>query len=274
MVAAVADDNWEAFGSELEAFSVALGKSKAVNVNTQALRDSAKQIVQRYFRGVRPRLTEMGFSDAELQAFDAEMQSLLELTQGRNAKKSYTATLRRIKPMRVAVETQREIRLGQQHGQDTVVPGTVEHRIVNTLTELVPAAAASYQQALQDLEHPRSSYRGTAVEMREALRETLDHLAPNSAVTSSEGFRLERDRSKPTYKQKVRYLLKSRDVSKTARAAPEGNVDLIEELTGSLTRATYERGSLATHTAPTEGETRQLKMYVDSVLAELLEIHG
>lgn len=274
MVAAVADDSWDALGSDLEALNAALGKSKAVNVNTQALRDSAKQIVQQYFREVRPGLTEVGFSDAELQAFDAEMQSLLELTQGRNAKKSYTATLRRIKPMRVAMETQREIRLGQQRARGSAVVGTVERRIIDTLIELVPPAAASYQQALQDLEQPRTSYRGTAVELREALRETLDHLAPDHAVMSSEGFTLERGRSKPTHKQKVRYLLKSRDVSKTARAAPEGNVDLIEELTGSLTRATYDRSSLATHTAPTEGEARQLKMYVDSVLAELLEIHG
>jgi hypothetical protein len=49
---------------------------------------------------------------------------------------------------------------------------------------------------------------------------------------------------------------------------------LIEELTGSLARASYERSSLSAHIAPTERELRQLKEYIDSVLAELPPASG
>lgn len=271
----MADETWDALSADIEAFKNALARSRAVNVNTQALRGSAKHIVQRFFRELRPELTGAGFSDEELAALDAEMQALLVLTQGRNSKSSYTRKVGRIKQMLSAVETQREVRYAHhQSSSEAGEPDKTERRIINTLEGLAPSAAASYQQAVADLTGTRNSYRGTAVELREALRETLDTLAPDAAVTSSEGFKLEKDRQKPTHKQKVRYILRSRNVSRTARSAPEGNVGLIEELTGSLTRATYDRGSLATHVAPTEGEIRQLKMYVDSVLAELLEIHS
>ena len=40
-----------------------------------------------------------------------------------------------------------------------------------------------------------------------------------------------------------------------------------------MTRASYERGSLSAHIASTKRDVQQLKLYVDGVLAELLEIH-
>jgi hypothetical protein len=276
VTAAVEDDSWDKVRAELGAFSAALTRSKAVNVNTQSLRDSGKQLVQHYFREARPGLNVVGFSDDELQTLDAEMQTLLRLAQGRNAKRSYATTLRRIRELSVTIESQREFRIGEQRkgtGDGNGV-SSIERRIIETLRGLVPSAALSYEQALSDLRAPRLSYRGTAAELRETLRETLDHLAPDHAVMAVDGFSLEKGRAKPTQKQKVRHILRSRQVSRTARSAPESAVDLIEELTGSLARASYDRSSLATHVASTEGELRQMKMYVDSVLAELLEIHA
>jgi hypothetical protein len=110
--------------------------------------------------------------------------------------------------------------------------------------------------------------------LREALRETLDRLAPDKEVMAAPGFKLEPDRTKPTQKQKVRYILRSREVPETARKAPEATVLMIEELTGSLARASYERSSISAHIASTEQEVRQMKMYVDTVLAELLQVHA
>ena len=39
-----------------------------------------------------------------------------------------------------------------------------------------------------------------------------------------------------------------------------------------MARSLYDRGSLATHVVTTRKEVRQLKLYVDALLAELLEI--
>jgi hypothetical protein len=269
-------DSWDNFGAQLDGFGAALARSRAVNVNAQGLRDSAKDIAQSYFRTVRPDLIDIGFSNDEVSAFDSEIQALLRLAQGRNAKSSYMQTLKRIRELRFAIETQREFRLGEQ-GEDErrgTEVSSIERRIVETLQDLVPTAALSYEQALRDLSEVRISYRGTAAELRETLRETLDHLAPDSAVTAAEGFKLESDRTKPTQKQKVRHILRSRQMSRSTRSTPEASVDLIEELTGTLARASYDRSSLDTHVAATEAEVRQMKMYVDSVLAELLEIHA
>ena len=79
-----------------------------------------------------------------------------------------------------------------------------------------------------------ATFRGTASELREALRETLDHLAPDEDVMKAPGFKLERDRKAPTQKQKVRFILRSRRVPKGARKTPEDSVSLIEELTRSV----------------------------------------
>jgi hypothetical protein len=74
-------------------------------------------------------------------------------------------------------------------------------------------------------------------------------------------------------KQKVRFILRARGVSTTATEVPENAVNLVEESIGKLTRAAYNRSSLSTHVSGNRSEVLQMKMYIDSVLAELLEIH-
>jgi hypothetical protein len=141
---------------------------------------------------------------------------------------------------------------------------------------LVPTAALSYEQALRDLaaSDERVSFRGTANELREALRETVDRLAPDDEVIAAPNFKLESGQTGPTQKQKVRHILRSRALAQTARKAPEASIVLIEGLVGSVARASYERSSLSAHISSTHNEVRQLKMYVDSVLAELLQVHS
>lgn len=146
---------------------------------------------------------------------------------------------------------------------------------MHTLNDLVPTAALSYEQALRDLAASTNgiSFRGTANELREALRETLDRLAPDDDVMAPPGFKLEAGQTKPTQKQKVGFILRSRELPEKARKTPETAVLLIEGLMGSLARASYERSSISAHIASTEHEVRQMKMYIDSVLAELLQVH-
>ncbi len=276
----MADDSWQSLLASMAEVERAIGRVSAVNVNTAAARDSAKSLIQDYFRRTRPDLIGVGLGEADLEALDGQMQRLLELANGRNAKQSYVRVLREIRGSLQRIELTREYRLGerrQAEGSSGVFLATeIETRIIATLEQLVPSAALSYQQALRDLNESaeRVSFRGTAVELRETLREVLDHLAPDEEVMAAPGFKLERDRTVPTQKQKVRFILRSRRVPEGARRSPEDSVSLIEELTGSLARASYDRGSLATHVASRENEVRQLKMYVDSVLAELLQVHG
>jgi len=127
-----------------------------------------------------------------------------------------------------------------------------EKVITETLNDILPSAAASYQQAVSDLkELGRVSMRGTAAELREAFREVLDYLAPDGQVENEPGFRYEKGQLKPTMRQKAHFILRSRRFA-------------------SLVRSVYQAGALATHIASSKARIVQLKRYVDAALIELL----
>jgi len=231
--------------------------------------------VQLYFRGVRPELEGLRI---DTSAVDIQMQRLLQLANGRSAKKSYQTLVGHLQRARGPLDAEREQRLGstlyKSSGQQTLSSG-VEQAIAETLERLVPSAALSYRQAIADLQdHARISYRGPATDLRECLRETLDHLAPDADVKQAPGFKLEKDRTHPTMKQKVRFILKSRGLGTTSLASPEASTQRIEESAGVLARSVYDRGSVSTHISTAREEVLQLKLYVDGVLAELLQIHS
>jgi gamma-glutamyl:cysteine ligase YbdK (ATP-grasp superfamily) len=149
----------------------------------------------------------------------------------------------------------------------------VEQAIIDTLSALLPGASLGYQQALRDIaDGDRLSWRGIAAELREVVREVLDRLAPDADMHGA-GVAVEKGQPNFTQKQKVRHILRSRGLTENARKVPEESVRLIEELTATLTRSVYVRGSISTHVSSPAEEVRQLKLYVDGVLGELLEIH-
>jgi hypothetical protein len=138
---------------------------------------------------------------------------------------------------------------------------------------LLPSAAQSYRQAINDLADPqRTSFRGPAHELRESLREVLDHLAPDAEILKSPNFKLEPGRPKPTMKQKVRFIFKARDQSTTESAAPEDAAITIDGLVADLTRSIYDHGSLAAHVQRGRRSVEQLKRYVDVIFHDLLEL--
>jgi Predicted pPIWI-associating nuclease len=156
-----------------------------------------------------------------------------------------------------------------------VVATPTERRIIDTLSKILPATVASYEQCLVDLGGPpRRSYRGVAHEMRESLREVLDYLAPDAEVMAKAGFVLEKGTSRPTQRQKALHVLTKRRLSREAMRAPELAVSMVDELGAAIARSTYTRGSMSAHGVGSSQEVRQLKMHVDAVLAELLEIHA
>src|SRR6266566_822892 len=255
------NDPWDTLWSNLEAFIGALGKSHAVNVNSADLRDAVKRSVQDYFRAVRPALEQLPLSADHINQLDAPMQRLLELSNGRNSKQSYNQVIRTLRKLRPIIERERELLIGKQGavrgGGAANLNSRLEDDILKTLSNMVPSAALSYEQAIRDLtDANRISARGTAAELREVLREVLDHLAPDADVMKSDGFKLEKDRDRPTMKQKVRFILKSRGMGKTNRETPEAALQRVEDSVGVLARSVYDRGSVATHVAGSRTEVR------------------
>jgi hypothetical protein len=255
-----------------------LARCRSINVNTSSLKSQAKELVQFYFRQARPTLRPLGFSEESLGVVDGEMQEVLRLSNGNNRKSYYTDHLKRIDSERTALDSEREVLLSRKAvAAATAVPivrSSVEQAILTTLQQVVPTAALSYEQGCRDLEEgSRISFRGVASEFRECLREVLDHLAPDKEVMAQQGFKLEDSQKKPTMKQKARFILRARGQAATAAKAPEDAVATVEEKFGGLARSVYERSSISSHVTTSKGEVIQIKMYVDTVLAELLEIH-
>jgi hypothetical protein len=145
--------------------------------------------------------------------------------------------------------------------------------IIETLRDVCPSAAAAYSQAMADLgTEKRESWRGPATDLREALRETLDVLAPDAEVMREPGFKLEKDAHRPTMKQKVRYILKKRGTPHGAMAAPESALQGVEDIVGGITRSVYNRTSISTHTATDKKEVVRVHAWVRLVFCDLLEV--
>lgn len=260
--------------SSLEALEQSLRRGASVNVNDQATKELVISLAKSYFSSGRKIIAETIDPDATSE-IDEIWQMLVRLAHGNNARSSYRKVVTRLrKEMR-----EFNIYVVASGGQfddyaaaSRVLTGE-EILLLETLDRMIPSAAASYRQGLTDLRQVgRLSYRGTAVEFREALRETLDHLAPDNEIMAVAGFKLEANQHRPTTRQKVQYVLSSRGRKKVQRETAEKALRLADELTGELTRAIYNQASLATHVQQSKDEVVRIKRYVDNVLFDLLEI--
>jgi len=272
------EDHWSSFWASLGALESRLKGISAINVNSAATRSQARALVQQYFRGLRPHLESLHVAADYTAQLDSGLQRILELSNGNNRKDSYIRAIRDIKHARLALEADRELRIGrasQTPGSPPAVQTGLEAAIHATLLDIVPTAALSYSQAVADLRGPsRASYRGTAMELREALRELLDHLAPDDKVMKADGFKLEKGREGPTMRQKAAFILRNRGMSDSAVEAPRDAASIVDQSISRLARSVYSRGALDGHVAAARAEVLQLKLYFDSILAELLEIHS
>jgi hypothetical protein len=272
----LAIDAWDEISDKVEKLYVIIRKLSSINVNSTKLRADTKEIVQNYFLTARPSIATLGISDNDLAITDEILQSLNAIAQGNNRKKTYIELLRALREQLVQVGLRRHVMAGKKNEQSSQLTSQ-QTKIVLTLKEMVPSAAFSFEQALFDLtDLNRLSYRGTAAELREVIRETIDHLAPDEAVSSVTGFQFEKDfngklRTSPTMKQKVRFILKSRGKSTNAVANAQDALQQLEVGPENLARSVYNRGSAATHTAQARKEIIALQRYTEVLLADLLE---
>lgn len=266
----------ESFWTAVEQLATGVARSKAINVNADVLREQARSVAQRWFRDERPACVAVGAEPEQLARIDGYVQDLLRLANGRNLKTSYTRVLRGLRRARPALQSHLDLLHGQALRPAAPQAMTaLEAEIVRTLERMIPTAALAYRQVLADLAGPdRFSYRGSATELREVVREVLDHLAPDNDVIRSPSFKLEKDRRAPTMKQKARFILKARGLGDSSRTAPEQSVELLEDQIASLARSVYERGSASTHGATVKAQLLSFKAYADAVLAELLQLHS
>jgi len=270
-------DDWDVLGQKLATYRSVFQRCRSINVNTTFLKSQAKELVLFYFRQARPILITIGFSEESLGAIDKDMQEVLRLSNGNNPRSYYADYLKRIDTERTTIDAQREMLFSRKATAAMVAPSAKssdDQAILTTLQQVVPTAGWSYEQGCRDIaDSERISFRGVASEFRECLREVLDHLAPDKEVMGQQGFKQEDGQKKPTMKQKTRFILRSRGQHATAVKAPEDAISIVEAKISEMARSVYERSSISTHITTSKSEVKQIKMYVDTVLSELLEIH-
>jgi hypothetical protein len=268
-------DTWDEISEQVEKLYGSIKKVSSVAVNSTQIKQDAKRIVQNYFREARPAIGKLGISESDLALTDEIFQTLNSLAQSNNRKTTYQELLRRLREQLVQQGIRRHVLAGQK-GSSQLTPQ--QTTIILTLKAMIPSAASSFEQAIVDLaDTNRLSYRGTAAELREVIRETIDNLAPDDTVSTSAGFQFEKDqhgkpRATPTMKQKVRFLLKSRGKGTNAVANAQDTLQQLESGPDNLARSIYNRGSAATHTAQVRKEIMTLQRYTEVLLADLLEI--
>lgn len=262
--------------AQLKALYADVRKSKAVNVNSKTVKQAAIDIGSAYFRDHRQEVSGIFQDEDALALLDEDWQQLIRLAHGNNAKRTYLTLLRRLQKATtdLTVSSHATPAAPDPAAASKLTFSDAEDVLLRTLDNLLPSAAQSYRQGLRDLNsgHDRFSYKGTACEFREALRETLDLLAPDEEVNKQNWFKQEANCHGPTMKQKVRFILSSRGKNKTQRELVEKSTGLIEGLCGDIARAVYNRASLSTHLQTTRDEVVQLKRYLDAILFDILEI--
>jgi hypothetical protein len=257
----------------LDALSRAVSRSKAARVSRTDIRDRARNMVIAYFEADRPALVAKWNRADPLGPLDESLQKVLAYSNARTLRSKYLATLKTAQRQLNECEATCLAATADSSSASGGRGTSQDQAIIQTLASISPNAASSYQQGLRDLSDvQRVSWRGTAVEFREALREVLDQLAPDDEVTAQPGFRLEKDRKQPTMKQKVVFILKNRRAGSNVLNTAKAQVGVIEEATGAFVRSVYDLSSASTHGLPTRQEAASLKSHIALVLSELLQV--
>jgi hypothetical protein len=226
-------------------------------------------IAKLYFGSIRSNLEAVASRKPVVDEIDFVIQQLLSFTAARHERAAYNGQLNELRPYLLEAQ----IDLMKAKASADLVLSKIEQAILQTLRRMLPVSASSYEQVLRDIvDADRVSWRGTATELREVLREVIDELAPDGKVLASDGFVLEKDRTKPTQAQKVKYILRARKGRSAAIGTATQSLETVDAAIADLARSTYNRGSASTHSATDGVEVRRIKAYVDAVLAELLEV--
>jgi hypothetical protein len=273
-------DEWQALCRDFSMISGRVDRVNSVHINSSELRADIARVAQHYLRLVRPLLLEMELNE-EAGILDGAFANLLQLSDGRNVLSSYKKQIRMVRKELPSITAKLAMQVGSRSGGGhRDILSSDEQKLLKTLGSMVASAAMSYRQALTDLaDDKRVSFRGPALELREAMREVLDHMAPDKDVMSSPGYRPEKDeygkdRTKPTMKQKVRFILKQREkgTAKVALGTAEDTAMAVDVIVGDVTRSVYQLTSVTTHVASERTQVMRVKRYVEAVLHDLLEI--
>jgi hypothetical protein len=250
--------------SRIEETRKAIRAIDGEQVQSKALCDKLRTLAECYYDLRSSLLEESGEEARANQAFSL----LLELSHKKPSKQKCLDTLADAKKALVAMDSALLVNLSARGGIEPI-----DRRVISSLSDVCPAAAAAFAQGVQDLQAlERLSWRGPATELRESLRETLDALAPDKDVESAPGYKNEGNAARPTMRQKAKYILKNRDMKSAQIDHSVSVVENVDEMVSGITRSVYTRSNISTHTPTDREEVVRLHAWVRLILCELLAL--
>jgi hypothetical protein len=247
-------------------------KGRQVYKTNSGIISPIRNLVDFYFRDTRDSLTSNSLKTEAISALDSSMQELLSATHRNTTVQVYKERMKMAHESSLKAE-QAALTCNSQPARNKDDFDRVDSAIIETLKKLVPSASNSYEQGLIDAKmSSRLSWRGPATDFRESLRECLDHLAPDKDVMAQPGFKVELDAKGPTMRQKAKFILDKRGISKSQQKTTEDTINTIEASMSSLVRSVYSRASFSTHTPTSRDEVVRIRNLVRVVLLEILSI--
>ena len=229
----------EQLNSHVAKFATLLNRSRGKFVEPRRVRKLALTIAQTYFTSVHAELAATEPRRGLPEEIEFTVSAILQLTSNVREKIAYVGQLNELRPFL----QEAMVAVMKAGGIRRLVLSDTEKGILSTLVKLLPSTAVSYEQALRDIAGgQRISWRGPAAELREVLREVVDHFAPDEQVMAAPGFQLEKGLMKPTQKQKIRFILKARNTNSAATTTATDALDTFENGIATLGRSTYQRG--------------------------------
>ena len=148
----------------------------------------ARSMADTYFGSIQPDLQTVQHRGGLSEEIEWVVGAILQLSTEAREKSAYLGQIKELRPyLQEAM-----IDVMKARGVRRLVLSDTERRIFTTLEKMLPATASSYEQVLQDVgAGKRISWRGTGTELREVLREVMDHLAPDAEVMAAPNFKLE-----------------------------------------------------------------------------------
>jgi hypothetical protein len=237
-----------------------VGKARGERLSSPAITRGFQLLHEWYVDQLRPLLREGEFDQSRMSLLDEDFNRVRTCSSGRARITAGTELLTKV---RTSLRTTLELfPLTANHSASPV-----EKSLIAALKAILPSAGSGYEQALRDLaSEDRISYRGVAAELREVLREVLDHFAPEDRLPTGT------DGRKATMKAKVRFILRERAMGETRRGVAESTVEILDDGVPNLARSAYDLGSLDTHVSPSREDVIRLRRYLEALLLDLLEV--
>lgn len=259
----------ETFRVALKNLLSRLRRCKTETVSLEEIRILSKSVANLWFHDIAPLAKLATEEEPALKSIDGLMNQLLTHTLKATKTKVYLST---VNSALKTYEKQIYVELHKQVGAVLAGGYSIADNIISeALARFSESLVAGYQQVQKDLaDESRISWRGTANEIREVLRELLELMAPDEAVTRMNWFKQEPKTQGPTQAQRAKYALEQRAVQTHRASATQETINLVEESVSKLVRKTYQRANNASHTSQDKDEVKRILGYFDLLARDLL----